>query len=371
MTTSTDLSLDISTIQFDQQKAFGITEANRDEILQAASTIRLGDAMSVHNFGRPKAGDTNYLDTLLEDVKIIDQGQSGKKLNEVVELTRQISESVQPSPFQLAVSKVPVVGPIISRLTIMQRRALSRFDSVKGQIDILTNGIESISTGYLTENVKLEAMYNDVIVDVRQQGINIVASELAIKTIEAELKKRQEEFKKDKSNTLLAVEINGIEYQLTALKKRRSDMITSQQKSYDDLTMLRMIQQNNLTMVDKFRSIEEMTLPAAKRGHLIVDALEKQNSGVKLTEAIDDTTNALAVRQAELVKENSIRIAKQSHRAVYDIETLDRVSKLMNETITEVKAIHKSSADNHLMLERRAAKWQEERRQRLIEGMEK
>ena len=30
MTTSTDLSLDISTIQFDQQKAFGITEANRD-----------------------------------------------------------------------------------------------------------------------------------------------------------------------------------------------------------------------------------------------------------------------------------------------------------------------------------------------------
>ncbi|PHM72376.1 toxic anion resistance protein [Xenorhabdus sp. KJ12.1] len=276
---------------------------------QSASCIRLDDAMSVHDFGRQQSGNTHYLDTLLENVKVINQGEAGRKLNEVVEPIRQISESVQPSGFQLAVSKVPIVGPLISQLTIIQRRALSRFDPVKGQIDILTNGIESISTGYLTENVKLDVMYNEVIVDVRQQGINIVASMLAIDTIEVELKRRQDEFKKDKSNTLLAVEINGIEYQLSALKKRHSDMITSQQKSYDDLTMLRMIQQNNLTMIDKFRSIEEMTLPAAKRGHLIVDALEKQNSGVKLTEAIDNTTNALAVRQAELVKENSTRIA--------------------------------------------------------------
>lgn len=366
-----DLNIDLSTIKIDQQKAFSITEDNLHEVLQAASTIKLGDAMSVHYFGRPKENDTNYLDTLLEEVRILDQGQSGKKLNEVVELSRQISESVQPSPLQLAISKVPVVGRFISRITIMQRRALSRFDSVKGQISILTDGIESISQGYLAENIKLEAIYNDVVDDVRQQGVHIVASKLAINSIEEELKKRQEELKKDKSNTLLAMEISGIEYQLTSLKKRRSDMITGQQKSYDDLTMLRMIQQNNLTMVDKFRSIEEMTLPAAKRGHLIVDALEKQNSGVKLSEAIDDTTNALAVRQAELVKENSIRIAKQSHRTVYDVATLDRVSKLMNETISEVKAIHKNSSEHHISLEIRAAKWQEERKKRLLEGMEK
>ncbi|WP_255398384.1 hypothetical protein [Xenorhabdus sp. KJ12.1] len=43
----------------------------------------------------------------------------------------------------------------------------------------------------------------------------------------------------------------------------------------------------------------------------------------------------------------------------------------MIETITEVKDIHKNSSGNHLMLERRAEKWQEERRQRLISGMEK
>ncbi len=61
----------------------------------------------------------------------------------------------------------------------------------------------------------------------------------------------------------------------------------------------------------------------------------------------------------------------QSHRAVYDVDTLDRISKLMIETITEVKDIHKNSSGNHLMLERRAEKWQEERRQRLISGMEK
>uniref|UniRef100_UPI001F23665D toxic anion resistance protein n=1 Tax=Providencia rettgeri TaxID=587 RepID=UPI001F23665D len=370
MTTSTALVLDINNANLDQQQAFAITAANRDEILQAASSIRLGDVMSVHDFGR-SATDASYLDTMLEDVKVIDQKESGKQLNEIAFLSRQISDSVRPSDLQRVISRIPIIGFVISRLTFMQRRALNRFDSVKGQMDILADGISSISTGYLEQNVKLDAMYNDVLADIRAQGINIVASKLVIDSIEGELQTRQEEFKKNKTNTLLSIEINDIQYQLDTLKKRRKDMISMQQKSFDDLTMLRMMQQNNLALVDKFRSVEELTLPAAKRGHLIVDALEKQNAGVKLIEAIDDATNALALRQAELVKDNTIRIAKQSHRSVYDAKTLDRISTLMNEAIAEAHAIHKSNSDGHLALEKRAIEWQEERRQRLINGMGK
>lgn len=369
MSTSTNLVIDIKNIDLNQQKAFAITEAQSEEILKAASSIRLGDVMSVHDFGRATT-DAGYLDTMLEDVKVIDQGESGRKLNEISILTRQISESVQPSNIQLAIRRIPVLGNIMSRLTFMQRKALNRFDSVKGQMDILTDGIAAISIGYLEQNVKLEKMYHDVLNDVRGQGVNIVASNLVINSIESELQARHEELKKDKNNTLLSFEINDIEHQLNTLKKRRKDLISSQQKSFEDLTMLRMMQHNNLTLVDKFRSIEEMTLPAAKRGHLIVDALEKQNAGVKLTEAIDDATNALALRQAELVKENTIRIAKQSYRAVYDVETLERISLLMNETLTEAKAIHKMNSDGHIALEKRAIKWQEERRKRLSNAMD-
>ncbi|EOC0011579.1 toxic anion resistance protein [Cronobacter turicensis] len=370
MVNISSLPLDINSVNLDQQKEFGVTAANRDQILQAASVIKLGDAMSVHNFGRP-IHDNDYLDGLLENVQLAEQGESGKELAKVVEMTERISNSLAPTKFQLALRRVPVVGGMLSRMTFMQKKVLTRWDSVKNQSEVLKTGIGNINLGYLMENEKLESMYQDVYQDIQIQGINIVAAQVAINSIKSELKARQEAYKKDKNNSLLAMEISNIEYQLSTLVKRRGDMITIQQKSYEDLIILRMTQQNNLTMIDKFRSIEEMTVPSAKRGHYVINALEKQKAGVELSEVIDNAANALAIRQAELVKDNSIKIARQSYRFTYDEETLLRISTLMNETISEVKEIHRKNANNHLLIEKRAAELQKERRSRLIEGMGK
>lgn len=371
MNTNTALILDVNTIKFENQKAFGVTEANKDDILIAASTVKLGDAMSVHEFGRIGAGETTYLDELLDNVRIMDHGKSGKQLTEVTGLAQQISDSVKPTSAQLFMRRIPLVGDLFSRITGIQRRALARFDSVASQINILTESIDKMSHGYISQNVMLDSMYQKVLSEVRTQGVNIVAAALIITGIENELKRLHAELKQDKSNTLLSVEINNIEYQLSSMKKRRENMIAGQEKSYGDLEMIRIIQQNNLTLVDKFMAIEEMTLPATKRGHIFVDVLEKQNSAVRVTEALDNATNALARRQAELVKDNSIRIARQSHRTVFDISTLDYMSKTIHETIIAVKAVHRESADNHLKLEKRAEMWQQERRERLTSAMEK
>lgn len=370
MNSNNTLTLNIDSVNLNDQIKYGITEADREQILNVAANIKLGDAMSVHNFGRPNH-DNGYLDGLLENVQVAEQGESGKELAKVVEMTELISNSLAPTRFQLALRRLPVVGAMLSRMTVIQKRTLSRWDSVKNHSVALKHGIESINSGYLQENVKLESMYNEVYKDIQVQGVNIVAAQVAIKSIESELKVRQEAYKKDKDNSFLALEIGNIEYQLSSLKKRRGDMIANQQKSYEDLIMLRMTQQNNLTMIDKFRSIEEMTVPSAKRGHYMISSLEKQKEGVELTETIDNAANALAIRQAELVKDNSIRIARQSYRFTFDEETLSHISKLMNETISEVKEIHRKNSDNHLIMEKRAAQLQEERRARLIEGMEK
>lgn len=368
-TIATNLPLDINAIDFSKQTAFSVNESHKSDIIAAANSIHLGDTLSVHNFGISAKNTNDYLDTLLADVRINEQKESGKQLAVVADLAQQISESIQPSPLQIALRRIPVVGAMISRLAVMQRKTLSRFDSVKNQMSLLTDGISSMSQGYLEENAKFESMYQDVRQEVQNQGVYIVAAELAITSLQSELKKRQDAFRADKANQMLGVEISDIEYQLNALKNRRASLISNQQKSFDDLSILRMMQQNNLTLVDKFRTIDEMTIPAAKRGHLIVDALEKQNNGAKLTKAIDDTTNDLAIRQARLVKDSSVLIAKQSHRTVYDVETLNTISKLMTETITEVKKIHRDSETGYLKLEKRAGELQEERRARLLEGM--
>lgn len=367
----TDLNLDFDSIPKKDLSAYNLSEADRKQVLATASTIKLGDANSAVQFGGSGNATNRYLDDMLSEIRVYEQTESGKQLAEVAEMAQQVSDSIQPTRFQLMLRRVPVVGPLVARLAVMQRKTMRRFDSVAGQVDVLTVSMNSMSNGYLEMNTRLEGMYGEVLSEIKQQSIQIVAAQVAINSLNAELAKLQAQYREEKDNLLLGAKISDVEYQINALKNRRANMISNKEKATDDLTILRMMQQNNLTMIDKFRSLDEMTIPATKRGHIIINALEKQNNGAKLQKALDDTTNMLAVRQASLVKESSVLIAKQSHRTVYDVETLNTVSRIINETVLEVKKIHNQSSDGYMKLEKRALEIQEERRETLLLAMEK
>ncbi|MGE9627537.1 toxic anion resistance protein, partial [Escherichia coli] len=67
---------------------------------------------------------------------------------------------------------------------------------------------------------------------------------------------------------------------------------------------------NNLSMVDQFETIIKVTIPSSKRSHLIIDQAERSDKSSLLIQAIGDSVNQQARRQALLVKESSIRVAK-------------------------------------------------------------
>ena len=50
---------------------------------------------------------------------------------------------------------------------------------------------------------------------------------------------------------------------------------------------------------------------------------------------VSDTTNALLKKNAELLKQNTIDVAKESERGIVDIETLKKVNADLIETIEE------------------------------------
>ena len=61
----------------------------------------------------------------------------------------------------------------------------------------------------------------------------------------------------------------------------------------------------------------------------------------KLAKAIDDTTNELLRRNAELLHQNSVDTAKANQRSVIDIETLEHVQNTLIKTVNDVIQIQK------------------------------
>ena len=125
------------------------------------------------------------------------------------------------------------------------------------------------------------------------------------------------------------------------LEKRVSDLQVLQQSAMQTLPMIRIIQSNNLMLVDKFYAIKNITLPAWKNQISLAISLQEQKNSVQLAKAIDDTTNDLLRRNAELLHQNSVDTAKANQRSVIDVETLEHVQNTLIKTVNDVIQIQK------------------------------
>ena len=66
---------------------------------------------------------------------------------------------------------------------------------------------------------------------------------------------------------------------------------------------------------------------------------------VDLANAIDDTTNDLLKRNADLLHTNSISTAKANQRSIIDVSTLEMVQNTLIKTVTEVIQIQKAGVE--------------------------
>ncbi|HCF3826986.1 TPA: toxic anion resistance protein [Pseudomonas aeruginosa] len=108
-----------------------------------------------------------------------------------------------------------------------------------------------------------------------------------------------------------------------------------------NLPAIRIIQANNQMLIDKFYTIRETTVPTWKRQFMLALALNEQRNAVELADTIDDTTNELLRRNAQLLHQNAVATAKANQRLVIDVETLQQCQNLLVQTVGDVIKIQR------------------------------
>ena len=119
-------------------------------------------------------------------------------------------------------------------------------------------------------------------------------------------------------------------------------------------------------LVDKFHTIREITVPTWKRQFMLALTLDEQENAVTLAREIDDTTNSLLKRNAELLHSNSVATAKANQRLVIDVETLKTVQDTLIKTVGEVIQIQRQGAEQRKAAERQIGKMREDLKRQLI-----
>ena len=312
----------------------GLQQDDFNAVLAARKELAEINHNAVAEYGKNIATQTSgYTDELLNLVQNKDLDETGQKLNQVV----QVAQQLNTSSILNKKKNSGFFGGLISKIKGAKNNIDMHFNTTKEQIDTLVKEIEKSQSGLKARVDTLDRMFNGVQSEYKQLGVYIAAGKLKQDEIQQEISTLTAQAQ-DQTTTQRVYDLNHL---ANNLEKRVSDLQVLQQSAMQTLPMIRIIQSNNLMLVDKFYAIKNITLPAWKNQISLAISLNEQKNSVQLANTIDDATNDLLKRNADLLHQNSVDTAKANQRSVIDIETLEHVQNTLIKTVNDVIQIQK------------------------------
>lgn len=337
-------------------KALGLATEDTAQIQQIARSLADIQPGNLHVFGRDAATKSAALSTqLLDRVRNKDLDAAGAKLGEVVRIARTLNLERFG-----ARSQVPVIGPLIDRLRASKGELVQKFSDTNAQIDQLLRDV-SQQQGDLNQQVKdFDRMHEVVLAERRDLGLHVAGGRLRLHELRQELSTLT-----DAEDPHVRVRRGEVDNAIRLLDKRVGDLAVMQHAADQSLPMIRIIQANAIQLIEKFTTVRDLTIPSWRRHFATQLSLQKLKNAADLTTAIDDATNEMMRKNADLVHETSVSTAKTAQRSVIDVETLRHVHDQLIKTVEDVREIHRDGMQKRQQAERELAAMRDDVARRL------
>jgi len=337
-------------------KSLGLVEADRGAITEIGRTLQDITPGNLHVFGRDAAGKTAaFSSQLLDQVRNRDLDAAGGKLGEVVRIARSLNLDSFAGK-----SKLPVIGGLIDRMRASKGELVQKFSDTNQQIEQLLQDVAR-QQGTQGQRVgEFDRMYEIVLDERRALGLHVAAGRQRL----AELAGEQQALAglEDPDSRTRRSEVENA---IRLLDKRVGDLAVMQHAADQSLPMIRIIQANAIQLIEKFNAVRNITIPSWKRQFAIQLSLSEQKNAVELSNAIDDATNEIMRKNADLMRQTSVETAKANQRAVIDVATLRHVHEQLIQTVEEVRQIHRDGMQQRRQAETELAQLREDVQQRL------
>jgi len=268
-----------------------------------------------------------------------------------------ISDLEAPSAVKRFLRKIPG----LKKLVISVEQIKAKYNTIEKNIEGIVNKLEATRQIAIRDNNLLQKQFENNCDYVDQLEDLIVAGKMKSEEIEkllADMKSRSDEYEE--------YQISDIEEFKNSLDKRLSDLIALRFAFKQSLTQIRIIQRTNIMHANNTESQIAMTIPLWKNQLSLAVALCDQKQAIEVSTKVTDTTNELMRKNAEMMKTQSIEVAKQSQRMVIDPETLQKSTQELIATIEGVQKAQKEGAEKRAAAEAQIAKLEKEMHMKAI-----
>jgi len=330
----------------DKEGNVDLTQATPEDISKYSALnkdLNPADSNSILNYGVDVQNSMErYSNQFLSSVRTYNSGEVGGLINELlVELNYIDVDELEQGSFKSFLSKIP----FIKNLVVDVKKMFQKYDLVVNNVDKITNKVKAGRLNAIKDNSSLQTMFDSNVTYIHQMEELIISGQIKYKELMEKLAEMEAN-----PTAYQDYEIADLREFCGRLDKRLADMKIVRFIMLQSLAQIRVVQNNNTSIAEKAQSIVSTTIPVWKNQLTIAVALQRQKANVEMQRKISDTTNTILQKNADLLKQNSIDVAKENEKTVVSIDTLKRTTQSLIETLNEVKQIHDQGTQNRKLL---------------------
>jgi uncharacterized protein YaaN involved in tellurite resistance len=360
-----DITSQTTTLQKEQERPMRVidtlTEENRQKAMGLAQQIDPRNHQAITLYGtQAQSKLLNFSHSMLEHVQNKDVGEIGDILGDLMKKLEQVN------PDELRPEKRNLFSKLFGKISSSVNEVLSKYQKTGAQIDRITVKLDHCKKALMTDNMMLEQLYENNKEYFLALNIYIAAGEVKLEELETvtiPALKRKAEKSQDQMDFQ---DVNDMMQFADRLEKRMYDLKLSRQITTQSAPQIRLIQNTNQALVEKIQSSIMTAIPLWKNQIAIALTLIRQRSAVEAQKQVSKTTNDLLLKNAEMLKTNTIETARENERGIVDIETLKKTQENLVSTLEETLRIQADGRTKRRQAEQELISMENELKQKLL-----
>jgi uncharacterized protein YaaN involved in tellurite resistance len=307
------------------------------EIRKRMGELDISNTQSIISFGSRAQAELQVISQeMLQDVKNKDVGPAGDSLRNIVTAIRGFSVS------ELDLRREASWWEKLLGRAAPFAKFVARYEEVQGQIDKITSNLLEHEHKLLKDIKSLDVLYAKTLDFYDELALYIAAGEARLAEIDASVipaKEAEIAAAPENDKVIKAQELRDLRAARDDLERRIHDLKLTRQVTMQSLPSIRLVQENDKSLVTKINSTLVNTVPLWETQLAQAVTIQRSKEAAVAVKQASDLTNELLEANAKNLQETNRVVRQEMERGVFDIETVKRANQTLIDTINESLAI--------------------------------
>lgn len=308
-----------------------------EAIRKRMAEVDLTSTQSIISFGSSAQAELQVISQeMLQDVKNKDVGPAGDSLRKIVTTIRgfaaeELDLRREASWWEKLLGRAAPFAEFVAQ-----------YEDVQSQIDKVTGELLTHEHTLLKDIKSLDVLYEKTLTFYNELALYIAAGEakltetdtMTIPAKEADVAKAPEA-----DQVIRAQELRDLRAARDDLERRIYDLRLTRQVTMQSLPSIRLVQENDKSLVTKINSTLVNTVPLWETQLAQAVTIQRSKEAAEAVRDASDLTNELLKANAENLQSANKVVREEMERGVFDIETVKAANATLIATINESLAI--------------------------------